>query len=51
MWRAHTQRISSVNFVDRWNTVVTGSMDGAARMWTLKGQFIGERCVHFQHIN
>lgn len=42
MWRAHTQRISSVMLVDRWNTVITGSVDGAVRLWTLKGQYIGE---------
>lgn len=42
MWRAHTQRISSVMLVNRWNTVITGSVDGAVRLWTLKGQYIGE---------
>ena len=27
--------------VDRWNTLVTGSVDGAVRLWTLQGQYIG----------
>lgn len=29
--------------VDRWNTLVTGSVDGAVRVWTLQGQYIGKQ--------
>ncbi len=40
-WKAHTRRITSVQFVDRWSTVVTGSTDGSVRLWTIQGQYIG----------
>jgi len=46
-WKAHTQRITSVLFVDRWSTVVTGSSDGAVRVWTIEGQYIGILMLNF----
>lgn len=42
IWRAHTQRISSVVLVDRWNAILTGSEDGAVRLWTFQGHYIGK---------
>ncbi|KAI8614723.1 WD40-repeat-containing domain protein [Chytriomyces sp. MP71] len=40
-WRAHVQSISSVNFVEQQDVILTASKDATVRVWTLDGAHIG----------
>ena len=40
-WKAHLTGISSVDFVDQNDMVLTGSVDCAVRLWSLDGSHIG----------
>ncbi|KAI8996010.1 WD40-repeat-containing domain protein [Gaertneriomyces semiglobifer] len=40
-WRAHTQCITSVSYAKPHSTLLTSSKDGAIRVWTLSGTYIG----------
>ena len=39
----HIHYTCSITLVEQWNVVVTASVDGSARMWTLEGHYIGIR--------
>ncbi|KAJ3105690.1 WD40 repeat domain 95 [Phlyctochytrium planicorne] len=41
LWRAHVQCISSVNYVNTYEVILTSSKDGTVRVWTPEGQHIG----------
>ncbi|KAJ3217573.1 WD40 repeat domain 95 [Dinochytrium kinnereticum] len=41
MWRAHIQCISSVNYVNTYDVILTASKDGTVRVWTADGTHIG----------
>ncbi|KAJ3065105.1 WD40 repeat domain 95 [Podochytrium sp. JEL0797] len=40
-WRAHVQSISSVNYVNAHDVILTSSKDGTVRVWTSDGTHIG----------
>ncbi|TPX58932.1 hypothetical protein SpCBS45565_g07880 [Spizellomyces sp. 'palustris'] len=40
-WRAHVQSISSVNYANIHNVILTASKDGTIRVWTADGTHIG----------
>ncbi|KAJ3016984.1 WD40 repeat domain 95 [Thoreauomyces humboldtii] len=40
-WRAHLQSISSVNYANVHNVILTASKDGTIRVWTSSGTHIG----------
>ncbi|KAI8914980.1 WD40-repeat-containing domain protein [Powellomyces hirtus] len=40
-WRAHLQSISSVNYANVHNVILTASKDGTIRVWTSTGTHIG----------
>ncbi|KAJ3083935.1 WD repeat-containing protein 49, partial [Rhizoclosmatium hyalinum] len=40
-WRAHIQSISSVNYVNAHDVILTSSKDGTVRVWTSDGTHIG----------
>ncbi|KAI9352022.1 WD40-repeat-containing domain protein [Obelidium mucronatum] len=40
-WRAHIQSISSVNYVNAHDVILTSSKDGTIRVWTSDGTHIG----------
>ncbi|KAI9094719.1 WD40-repeat-containing domain protein [Phlyctochytrium arcticum] len=40
-WRAHIQSISSVNYANIHNVLLTASKDGTIRVWTTEGAHIG----------
>ena len=42
-WRAHTQPITSLQFVshDSFSTVVSSATDGSVRLWSPSGEYLG----------
>ncbi|XP_041112477.1 WD repeat-containing protein on Y chromosome-like [Polyodon spathula] len=40
-WRCHLQRIVHVEYVDRFQLIVTASLDCNVRLWSIAGKYIG----------
>eukprot|EP00741_Cyanophora_paradoxa_P015874 tig00020909_g15325.t1 len=40
-WRAHESALVSLDFVDKNQMLLTGSVDGSICLWTLNGAFVG----------
>ena len=40
-WRAHTQSINSIIFIENSQTIISGSVDCTVRIWSNNGYYIG----------
>ena len=40
-FRAHLKSVVSLDFVDRFHLIITGSKDASVRLWTQTGRYIG----------
>jgi len=44
-FRAHTDSINDITYINQEKLLLTGCVDGSVRLWTTGGFFIGEACL------
>ncbi|CAF1624350.1 unnamed protein product, partial [Didymodactylos carnosus] len=40
-WRGHVDSITGIEYIDPTNVLISSALDGAIRIWNLKGHFMG----------